>query len=207
MSILVASLFVTSAGCKLLKKDEASSSSSTSDSSSSSTTTSTTPTYGMDCTSYNGYDSMQSYPTAFVSSITGSTITTVKFNLFISDGTGATSVVNFSNTAGTVTLTAYNCASAGSLGPSVGTATMNNSLNGHSAQKTFTFNSPITIPTNCNSGEAPVAFAVSWTGYGGYHVWSNSNINTTSCFLKQSSTNTGAVARPRGWMATITATP
>ncbi len=158
----------------------------------------------MNCTTTNGADSVDLYPVAFVPAISGTAITSVTLNLYLSDSGGVTDV---GQTSGTVTLNAYTCASAGSLGSSAGTAVLATSLNYSSTAKTFTFTSPINIPSNCQVGEAPFAIVISHSAYNSDTIWAKSGANTTACYLKQSSSGTGAVARSRGYTAVIKGNP
>ncbi len=160
-----------------------------------------TPSYGMNCTGTFGYDSFANYPVFYLSSINGSSINSIKMNLY---GNG----LGMSNVVGSITLTAYTCGTASTLGSNVATATWNHtSLNGNAAQQTFTFSSPVTIPTNCAPGEKPLAFKVTYSGFGGAAVWAEEVLSSASCFLTRSTSTTGLASSPHSYTAIIDANP
>lgn len=144
-----------------------------------------TPTYGMNCTTTQGASSLTTTPVAYLTSINGSSINSVKVNLY-ANGQGP------SSTAGTVTLTAYTCGSPTAIGSSVASTTNSTGLTGNSAAKTFTFSSPVTIPTNCASGEYPIAFKFTWPGsdFGGRAIYMDVSLTSSSCFMYQSLSST-----------------
>ncbi len=212
LSFLAGTAFVAAlTGCVLPGQSSGSASpvTTTSDGSSSSPTPSSTPspspsptpTYGMNCSGTFGWDSLGSYPVMFVGAINGSSVNSVKLNLH-GNGLGTSNVV------GSITLTAYTCGTSSSLGANVATATWNHtSLNGNDAEQTFTFSSPVTIPTNCAPGEKPLAFKVTYSGFGGAAVYAHEVLSTSTCFMSRSTSATGLVASPHSFTGIIDANP
>ncbi len=159
-------------------------------------------TYGMNCTSSNGADIVEDYPVMYVSSITGSTMSSVAFQMYL-NGYGNSTTYNTS-----LTLNVYTCVTPGTtLTSAAATASVSAALNGNSSTVTFTFGSAVTLPTNCSAGEVALAFElVDNSGYAS-ELYAASGVSSSSCFLDESTSTTEVESgRGRSYEAVITAT-
>ncbi len=207
---LVSILSLQLSGC-LIGATKAATTSTTTTSTGTTTATPTatpTPTVGMNCTGTDdGYDNLAAAPVFSVSGLTGSSINSVQMNLLYATA-GATILSGGTHYTTSITLTAYTCGSSGSLGSSVGSATTVVGLNGTPTTTTFTFSSPIAIPSNgaCSGGQTPLVFKITGSSaVGGYVFWAESGIQTASCFANQSTSTTGVVNNLRDWTVIINA--
>lgn len=172
----------------------------------------TTPTYGMDCgDAGGGYGAINTSTTDsnvfFVADVPGTAITSIKMYLRQTTcGNGTTCVTP-------LTLNVYTCADTNSLGTLVSTVSLSAGLKGFMQEYTFTFASPITIPTCSNGSEQGFAFKFT-------NNWSNNvqadikNGSPSTCYLDKGHSTTGAESFGVGnggqaqyWRAVITATP
>jgi hypothetical protein len=172
----------------------------------------TTPVVGMDCGSSSpGYGNINASTNTskafFVEDVPGTAITSIKLYLRETTcGNGTTCVTP-------LTLKVYTCGSAGSLGTLVDTVSLSAGITKGVQEFTFTFSSPITIPTCSNAGEKGFVFQFT-------NNWSNNvqadinNSSPSTCYLDKGNSLTaaesfgvsnGGVAQY--YRAVITATP
>jgi hypothetical protein len=172
----------------------------------------TAPTYGMDCgTSTIGYgainDSTTTSKAFFVEDVPGTAITSIKMYLRETTcGNGTTCVTP-------LTLKVYTCGDASSLGTLVDTVSISAGIKKGVQEFTFTFSSPITIPTCSNASEKGFVFQFT-------NNWSNNvqadinNASPSTCYLDKGNSLTGAESYgvsnggvAQYYRAVITATP
>ena len=171
-----------------------------------------TPTYGMDCGgpgigSGNINTSTTTSKIFFLEDIPGTAITSIKMYLKMP-------VCGAGTTCSTpLTLKVYTCADASSPGTLVDTVNLTAGLKNGTQEFTFTFSSPLTIPTCSNGSEKGFAFQFT-------NNWSNNvqadikNSEPSTCYLDKGNSHTGAESYGVGnggvtqyWRAVITATP
>lgn len=171
-----------------------------------------TPTYGMDCGGSGiGFGNINTSTNTshifFLEDIPGTAITSIKMYLKESTcGSGTTCVTP-------LTLKVYTCGDGSSPGTLVDTVSLTAGLKSGAQEFTFTFSSPITIPTCSNASEKGFAFQFT-------NNWSNNvqaeikNSAPSTCYLDKGSSQTGAVTYgavnngvAQYWRAVITATP
>lgn len=171
-----------------------------------------TPTYGMDCgASEGGYGAINSSTTTskvfFVEDVPGTEITSIKLYLRqTACGAGTTCITPLD-------LDVYTCGDASSMGTFVETVSISAGLKMGVQEFTFTFSSPITIPTCSNGSQKGFAFHFT-------NNWSNNvqadikNGSPSTCYLDKGHSFTGAESFGVGnggqaqyYRAVITATP
>jgi hypothetical protein len=170
------------------------------------------PTVGMECSDHsigggNINTSSSTSRAFFVEDIPGTAITSLTMYLKIPGcGAGTTCVTPMD-------LEVYACADGTTMGNLVGTVSLSAGITQNSQAFTFTFSSPITIPTNCGAGQK--AFAFHFTNGWASNVEAQIvNNEASTCYLDRGSSETNATSfgainggYVQYWRAIITATP
>jgi hypothetical protein len=170
-------------------------------------------------------DSTSNTPIAYIDSINGTAITDIQMPFYVETSGG--SQPNSGGTVGTISVDVYGCVAMGAAvtsGTHLGSATATYSgetgntfaLGGYGAGNNnptyniptdFSFSSsPITIPTNCASGDAVIALKFTASTFGSYWVAANAAPISSSCFMDISSSATNVDTGNYSFMGTITAT-
>jgi hypothetical protein len=144
-------------------------------------------TDGMSCPSGGDANEVEDYPVMYVPSINGTTISSVQFQLYLSnaDTSGSTKYTD------SLTLEVYTCVSPNSsLGSPSTSASATADLYGLASDVTFTFSGGLTIPTNCTGSEVPLAFKLVDNSGEGSTLMAQMAYSSTSCVLDASTSTT-----------------